>query len=149
MRRLKILAKSWRLAAKDTSSIEAIWANWAEKHMGRDLSPRRARVTALNWGGASIVALPGEIFAETALEIRERLAPKDPLFILAYADDNPGYIPPESDYLRGGYEIDEAHRFYGMGATVAPRTAERLAEVGCKSVEMARVVAAQTRLTKI
>ena len=143
-----IMAKSWRVAAKDTSSIEAIWANWAEKHMGRDLSPRRARVTALKWGGAGIVALPGEIFAETALEIRERLAQKDPLFILAYADDNPGYIPPESDYLRGGYEIDEAHRFYGLGATVAPRTAEHLAEAGCKSVEMARVVAAQTRLTK-
>ena len=91
----KILAKSWRMAAKDTSSIEVIWANWAEKHMGRDLSPRRARVTALKWGGAGIVALPGEIFAETALEIRESLAQKDPLFILAYADDNPGYIPPE------------------------------------------------------
>ena len=45
-----ILAKSWRLAAKDTGSIEAIWANWAEKHMGRDLSPLRARITALKWG---------------------------------------------------------------------------------------------------
>ena len=144
-----ILAKSWRLAAKDTSSLEVIWANWAEKHMGRDLSPLKARITALKWGSVGIIALPGEIFAETALEIREKLAQKDPLFILAYADDNPGYIPPESDYLRGGYEIDEAHRFYGLGATVAPRTAEHLAEAGCKSVEMARVVAAQTRVTKI
>ena len=144
----EILAKSWRLAAKDTSSIEEIWANWAEKHMGRDLNPLRARITALKWGNVGIIALPGEIFAETALEIREKLAQKDPLFILAYADDNPGYIPPESDYLRGGYEIDEAHRFYGLGATIAPKTAEHLAEAGCKSVEMARISAAQTRPTK-
>jgi hypothetical protein len=143
-----ILAKSWRLAAKDTRSLEVIWANWAEKHMGRDLSPLKARITALNWGSVGIIALPGEIFAETALEIREKLAQKDPLFILAYADDNPGYIPPESDYLRGGYEIDEAHRFYGLGATIAPKTAEHLAEAGCKSVEMARISAAQTRPTK-
>ena len=143
-----ILAKSWRLAAKDTSSLEVIWANWAEKHMGRDLSPLKARITALKWGSVGIIALPGEIFAETALEIREKLAQKDPLFILAYADDNPGYIPPESDYLRGGYEIDEAHRFYGLGATIAPKTAEHLAEAGCKSVEMARISAAQTRPTK-
>ena len=143
-----ILAKSWRLAAKDTSSFEVIWANWAEKHMGRDLSPLKARITALKWGSVGIIALPGEIFAETALEIREKLAQKDPLFILAYADDNPGYIPPESDYLRGGYEIDEAHRFYGLGATIAPKTAEHLAEAGCKSVEMARISAAQTRPTK-
>ena len=143
-----ILAKSWRLAAKDTSSLEVIWANWAEKHMGRDLSPLKARITALKWGSVGIIALPGEIFAETALEIREKLAQKDPLFILAYADDNPGYIPPESDYLRGGYEIDEAHRFYGLGATIAPKTAEHLAEAGCKSVEMAGILAAQTRPTK-
>ena len=94
------------------------------------------------------MALPGEIFAETALEIRERLAPKDPMFILAYADDNPGYIPPESDYLRGGYEIEEAHRFYGLGATIAPKTAEYLAAAGCKSVEMAGILATQTRSTK-
>ena len=143
-----ILAKSWRLAAKDTRSLEVIWANWAEKHMGRDLNPLRARITALKRGNVGIIALPGEIFAETALEIREKLAQKDPLFILAYADDNPGYIPPESDYLRGGYEIDEAHRFYGLGATIAPKTAEHLAEAGCKSVEMARISAAQTRPTK-
>jgi hypothetical protein len=143
-----ILAKSWRLAAKDTRSLEVIWANWAEKHMGRDLSPLKARITALKWGSVGIIALPGEIFAETALEIREKLAQKDPLFILAYADDNPGYIPPESDYLRGGYEIDEAHRFYGLGATIAPKTAEHLAEAGCKSVEMAGISAAQTRPTK-
>ena len=143
-----ILAKSWRLAAKDTSSLEVIWANWAEKHMGRDLSPLKARITALKWGSVGIIELPGEIFAETAMEIREKLAQKDPLFILAYADDNPGYIPPESDYLRGGYEIDEAHRFYGLGATIAPKTAEHLAEAGCKSVEMARISAAQTRPTK-
>jgi hypothetical protein len=143
-----ILAKSWRLAAKGNGSIEEIWANWAEKHMGRDLNPLRARITALKWGSVGIIALPGEIFAETALKIREKLAQKDLLFVLAYADDNPGYIPPESDYLRGGYEIEEAHRFYGLGATIAPKTAEYLAAAGCKSVEMAGILATQTRSTK-
>ncbi|MDC0541339.1 hypothetical protein OAO50_06700 [Paracoccaceae bacterium] len=143
-----ILAKTWRAAAKSPTSIEAIWASWAEKHMGRDMAPRPARVTALKWGGAGIVALPGEIFAETALEIRKTLSSPKPLFILAYADDNLGYIPPESDYSRGGYEIEEAHRFYGLGATVAPNTAEHLAEVGCEAAEMARVLATQNQPTK-
>jgi len=83
------------------------------------------------------------------LEIRKSLAPPNPLFILAYADDNLGYVPPESDYSRGGYEIDEAHRFYGLGATVAPRIAEHLAQAGCESAKMARVLAAQTQRTKI
>ena len=96
--------------------------------------------------GAWIVAFRAKSLLKLPWRSEKELAPKDPLFILAYADDNPGYIPPESDYLRGGYEIDEAHRFYGLGATVAPRTAEHLARLGCKSVEMARVLAAQTRL---
>ena len=133
--------------AQDT--IEAIWANWAENLMGRDLSERSARVTALRWGSAGIIGLPGEIFAETALQMRQRLTTVGPLFLLSYADDNPGYIPPCGEYAKGGYEIDEAHRFYGMGATIAPGVAEHLAETGCKAAEMAGILAANNQSTKI
>ena len=143
------LAEAWRAAASGPNAIEAIWATWAETTMGRDLAPRPARVTALHWGGAGIVALPGEIFASTALEMRDKLATDGPLFLLSYADDNPGYIPPMSDYAKGGYEVDEAHRFYGMGATVAPGVAEHLAKAGCKAAEMAGVLAARNQSHKI
>lgn len=126
----RALAGEWRRAADGPGAIEAIWADWAETRMGRDLAPRLARVTALSWGGAGIVALPGEIFAATGLDMRRRLAVEGPLYLLSYADDNPGYIPPRAEYAQGGYEVDEAHRYYGLGATVAPGTAERLAATG-------------------
>jgi hypothetical protein len=72
------------------------------------------------------VALPGEIFAQTALEIRAATGPR--AFGIAYADDNPGYIAPAAEYPHGGYEIDEAHRFYVQPAGFAPGSAEALAE---------------------
>jgi hypothetical protein len=49
-------------------------------------------------------------------------------FIIGFAEDNPGYIPPASEYAFGGYEVDEAHRFYGQPATFASGCAEALAE---------------------
>ena len=81
----------------------------------------------LNWGGVPIVALPGEIFAETALQIRQKMS-RDPGFVIGFAEDNPGYIPPESEYAFGGYEVDEAHRYYGLPATFTAGSAEALAE---------------------
>ena len=98
--------------------------------MGKKNSPKLFRSTGLHWGGASIISLPGEIFAESALRIRNILKCSDPLFILGYADDNPGYIPPLSEFKFGGYEIEEAHRFYGLGATFAPGSAELLEKSG-------------------
>jgi hypothetical protein len=103
------------------------WIAWAIEMAGRSLEPVEARVSVLNWGGVPIVALPGEIFAETALQIRQSITCK-PSFIIGFAEDNPGYIPPESEYAFGGYEVDEAHRYYGLPATFAAGSAEALAE---------------------
>ncbi|MBM6583635.1 neutral/alkaline non-lysosomal ceramidase N-terminal domain-containing protein [Microvirga sp. BT689] len=103
------------------------WITWAADIAGRPLTPVEARVSVLNWGGMPIVTLPGEIFAETALQIREKMS-RGPGFVIGFAEDNPGYIPPESEYAFGGYEVDEAHRYYGQPASFATGSAEALAE---------------------
>jgi hypothetical protein len=102
------------------------WIAWATEAAGRPLEPVESRVSVLSWGGVPIVALPGEIFAETALQIRQSM-PRDPGFVIGFAEDNPGYIPPASEYAFGGYEIDEAHRFYGQPAAFISGSAEALA----------------------
>lgn len=129
------LAAEWRAAASDPdpvkAAIHAIWATWADTTMRQAIAPSPARVTVLDWSGLLLVALPGEIFAETALSIRERLRAAgigEPAFIVGYANGNPGYIPPASEFPHGGYEVDEAHRFYNRPATFAPGSAERLAD---------------------
>jgi neutral/alkaline ceramidase-like enzyme len=127
----KVMAERWyherRTADAARAALLTHWIFWATEIAGRPLRPVEMRVSVLNWGGMPIVALPGEIFAETALQIRQAM-PIDPGFVVGFADDNRGYIPPASEYAFGGYEVDEAHRFYGQPATFAPGSAESLAE---------------------
>ena len=136
------LAQVWRSMALDGDPIASIWADWAQNSMGKNLDPLDARCTAFHWCGAQIIAMPGEIFAQSALDIRQGLRTQAPLFVLSYADDNPGYIPPLSAFDEGGYEVDEAHRFYGLGATFAPGSAERLTDAARKAAQMAARAAA-------
>lgn len=122
----------WQAERENAEPLRAtlldIWIDWATTLADNHATPLRARVTATNWGGARLLAMPGEIFAETALQLRTAMGQQPgPLFIIGYADDNPGYVPPEGEFAFGGYEVTEAHRFYGLPAALAPRSAERLA----------------------
>ena len=127
------LARDWRAQAESAPPIRAhllrIWADWADALPEAPPEPLPARVSVLDWAGARLIALPGEIFAQTALDLRTRLAcdGDKPVFVLAYADDNPGYVPPRAEHAFGGYEVEEAHRFYGLPAGFAPGAAELLA----------------------
>jgi hypothetical protein len=132
------LAEAWRAESATADPVRrtvlAIWADWAERvaPAAANAGPIQSRVAVLVWSGIPIIALPGEIFAETALEVRRAIG--GPCFVLAYCNDNPGYVPPEGEFRHGGYEVDEAHRFYGMPAAFAPGSAERLARA---AVELA------------
>ncbi len=128
------LAARWR-AARDAATDPAqqilltSWVDWAERGLPANLGTLEVetRVTALNWAGIEIAALPGELFAETAVRVRSG-AGSPRAFLVSMADDNPGYIPPASEFAFGGYEVDEAHRYYGNPATFAPGSAELLAD---------------------
>lgn len=142
----KKLAAQWQTEFKNDEGkrvLLEIWIHWAKNIMAKNIAPVDLRCTALNWGGAALIALPGEIFAETALRIRQKMDDGYPVFLLSYADDNPGYIPPKSEYCHGGYEIEEAHRFYGLGAAFAPGSAERLEHAGRALAENAAFAATQ------
>jgi hypothetical protein len=131
------LAVLWRAeAATDPAraNLLAHWIRWAETLADPHAEPWTARVAALRWGGVPVVALPGEIFAETALAIRAHLGQR-PAFVISYSNGNPGYIPPASELRFGGYEVDEAHRYCGMPATFAPGSAEALAGAAIRLVD--------------
>lgn len=129
-----VLADAWRGEAATADPARAAllrcWIDWAERVAPRPLTPWPARVTVFDWGGARLIGLPGEIFARTALDLRHALD-GDPLtgctLTFGFADGCPGYIPPAGEYRHGGYEVEEAHRYYGMPAAFAPGAAERLA----------------------
>jgi neutral ceramidase len=109
------------------------WAKWAVTTAREPLSPWRGRVTAFDWAGLPLLFLPGEIFASTALAIRA-ITPASPTpFVVSLSDGNPGYIPAREDYSSGGYEVAEAHRYYGLPAGFAPGSAEKLADAVLKA----------------
>lgn len=74
-----------------------------------ELGVVEASVTAFGWGNIRLVALPGEPFLELGLAIRDRSG--HPLcVVIGYANGVPGYIPHESAYASGGYEVCQAYR---------------------------------------
>jgi len=128
---MPVLAERWRAERATetdpvTQTVLDCWVGWAEKFSNQPPGTWTGRVNVFDWGGVPVVALPGEIFAETALLIRAALGDR-PAFVLSYANGTPGYIPPASEFVHGGYEVDEAHRFIGMPGTFAPGSAESLA----------------------
>lgn len=128
---LDALEAHWReLAGRSDPAWAALyehWAGWAATTPRGVLEPWRGRVTACNWGGQPFVFLPGEIFATTAMQIRAGQPAGVTPFVVSLTDGVPGYIPPLEAYAVGGYEVDEAHRYYGLPATFAPGSAEALA----------------------
>ncbi|MBA3326385.1 MAG: neutral/alkaline non-lysosomal ceramidase N-terminal domain-containing protein [Rhodobacteraceae bacterium] len=132
---LPALVAGWKAEAASADPVRAVllahWIRWADRVAGVDSGIWTGRVSVLRWGDVPIVALPGEIFGETGLGLRADCG-AGPAFVLAYADAVPGYIPPEAEYAHGGYEVDEAHRFFGLPGGFAPQSAERLAEAAVR-----------------
>ena len=60
-------------------------------------------VQALRIGGVVLVGLPGEIFVEIGLAIRQRSA-LQPTYCVSLANDWVGYVPTPNAFEEGGYE---------------------------------------------
>lgn len=91
----------------------------------------KASVTVLSWGPAVIVALPGEPFSRASVEIRRRvtlLTGAKAVLVLGYSDGCPGYFPTCNEYSLGGYEVEQAHFYYGMPGAFAQGSLELLVE---------------------
>jgi hypothetical protein len=77
-------------------------------------------------GDVAIAAIAGEPFVETGLAIK-RSSPVAHTMVAGYTNGCPGYLPPRYAYPQGGYEVDEAYRWYRLPAPPEPGGAERVA----------------------
>ena len=75
---------------------------------------REILVQALRIGELTFISFPGEIFAETSLDLKMRLAMSN-LAIVSCANGYIGYVAPRAEYARGGYEIEEVPVLLVMG----------------------------------
>ncbi|MHB1008635.1 MAG: neutral/alkaline non-lysosomal ceramidase N-terminal domain-containing protein [Propionibacteriaceae bacterium] len=142
--------ESWAQSASSSppplAALYRAWMAWADEMLEQGPGERReARlppadpqgstdedgwhgfVSRLDLGGVAVVTLPGEPFLAVAEAVKA--AAEKPVLVLGYADGVPGYLPTVDEYPYGGYEVVDAHRYYGMKAAFAPGAAERMTSV--------------------
>ena len=76
--------------------------------------PIEAEVLTFGIGDVGIVALPGEIFVELGLEIKE-LSPFKNTLVLTLANNSIGYIPNKEAFQYGAYEVEVSMIAEGEG----------------------------------
>ncbi len=106
-----------------TGSVEEMLCraniNWAQKYLGKideDYIPKGIQVTVqvLRIGDLYLTGIPAEVFAETSMWIKENSGAD--VIVLGYTNGNVGYLPPQAEILKGGYEVLEAHKYYDRPA---------------------------------
>src|SRR5699024_5338587 len=124
-------AETCAVGPSETRAVYETWLNRA-KPVGNVNQPEwMAPVTVFIWGPSVVVALPGEPFARASVEIRRRIASiggAKAVLVLGYSDGCPGYLPSCDEYQFGGYEVEQAHHYYGMPGAFAQGSLERLIE---------------------
>lgn len=81
----------------------------------RQGKPIPAEVQVLTFGRkAAVVALPGEIFVELGLAIKQG-SPFERTWVVSLANANPGYVPDRKAYDEGNYEPVSARCAAGSG----------------------------------
>ena len=109
--------KAQEAGSYGTKRMQAGIARWAAGILELAKAPPQERtvpfeVQALRVGDMAIVGLPGEVFVEYALNI-DAASPFSITAVSAYTNGNIGYVPTAKAYDEGGYEVDNAIRYYG------------------------------------
>ena len=120
-----------RVAPADEAAVLDEWIAWGEGPLAGTCGEWHGSVSALRWSDVVLVFLPGEPFLETGTRIAARS--DSPLcLVLGYSNGCPGYLPTSSAYDEGGYEVSDAHRYYGMPAPFARGSAEVIGDAAVR-----------------
>lgn len=90
-----------------------------------DRSTVRLRIQFLLLDGLIFIFAGAELFAHIFVELEQKF-PGKKVLLCGYLDPLLGYIAPEEEYKRGGYEVDEAFLFYGVDLPFAKNTEQVL-----------------------
>jgi hypothetical protein len=126
--------RAWRAELKALASDEGAVGTahyiqgqlkWAEKVAARPLRVVPAEIMVVTLGDLRIAIFPGEVFVEYGIELKRHVSPQQ-IMTLAFGNAAPGYIPYGTAFMQGGYEVEDAYRFYGFPAPIAPEAGELL-----------------------
>jgi neutral ceramidase len=95
----------------------------------REGKPHHVEVQAIALGSdIAWVSLPGEIFVELGLAIKQR-SPFPHIFLVELANESIGYIPDRRSYAEGNYEPESARCAAGSGEMLVEAAIQLLADL--------------------
>jgi hypothetical protein len=97
----------------------------AAAQSGRPLHPLALWLGAWQVGQFLLIFVAAELFTATGLKIRA-LNPARTILPISYLAPLVGYLPDQEAIALGGYEVDDAWRFYGHPAAFAAESEARL-----------------------
>lgn len=108
-----------------------LWAEEALRQLREDgpYDHVVANLQAFRLGETALAAVPGEVFSEISLAVKERADFPHTLFA-GYTNGVISYLPCKAEYPHGGYEVDYAHHSFGLLEQVDDSTEKRLVD-GC------------------
>lgn len=119
--------RAWRAELDAGTGREALlneWLRWAQARP--PAADWTGRVSVIAAGDLRIACLPNEPFLAASALLRPHH--DGPLMVLGYCDGVAGYLPDAAEYAHGGYEVADAHRYYGMPAPFASGSLERVTD---------------------
>ena len=93
------------------------------------LSQIPVEVSVISWGNWAMVGLPGEVFVEHGLRIKEQ-SPFGHTLVAELCNDSIGYVPTQAAYDQGGYEPNNSR--------VQPGSGEKMVEVALELLQRAK-----------
>jgi neutral ceramidase len=103
---------------KEEIKIRKAFLLWAEEIREKAIenklpSALKCKIQSIRLGDAVLLASPFELFSSVSSSLRKKSRIEN-LFMVGYANGYCGYLPDESSYLEGGYEVEEAYKFCGL-----------------------------------
>ena len=90
-------------------------------------------IQALRIGDLALVAIPSEFFSADGRTLRAQ-APSPELIVAGWSNGLVGYTPTRRAMATGGYEVDDAHRWYGHPAAWDPVSGDNLRAAALNSI---------------
>jgi len=110
------LEKKIEKAKEEEMGILEAHLDWIERALKEEKGKERfipAEIQILSLGSVALVGIPGEVFSEIGMRIK-RGSPFPYTFVIGYANGCYGYIPTREAFKEGGYEVEEAYKYYGI-----------------------------------
>jgi hypothetical protein len=111
--------------------LKDVLAEWDKP---QQQTTRRLEVQAVAIGDAAFVTTPGETFVEIGQAIAAG-SPSPHTFVTGYTNGVIGYIPVDTAFDEGGYEVDSAYKFYYGTYSLAPGTEGAVVSAGIRAAE--------------